>query len=176
VGQAGQRWKANGWVFKDAGWRKASVVAVWGRGEKEALVVLSDLAPRWEVLRLYRRRAWTECGFRSDKGKGWGWEQSQVQGLGHQERLLLAMAWASLLVYCLGVAEAAARCAQAGHAKPQHARLSLFTMGLRRTQRWLRQTLPTVVDWHLPDIDARSWTDQWYAFLSYRFVFKSVRP
>lgn len=176
VGQAGQRWKARGWVFKDAGWRQASVVAVWGQGEKEALVVLSDLAPGWEVLRLYRRRAWTECGFRSDKSKGWGWEQSQVQSLGHQERLLLAMAWASLVVYCVGVAEATAHRVRAGRAKPQHARLSVFTMGLRRSQRWLRQGLPTDMTWHLPDIDARAWTDQWYSFLSFQFIFTTVRP
>ncbi len=176
VGQAGQRWKAKGWVFKDAGWRAASVVAIWGVGEKEALVVLTDLAPRWEVLRLYERRAWTECGFRSDKSKGWRWEDTQIQGLDHHEHLLLAMAWASLVVYCLGVAEATARRTAAGHPKPQHARLSLFTMGLRRAQRWLCQTLPTSINWHQPDIDAKSWTDQWYSFLSYRYVFTTVRP
>ncbi|MDP9373109.1 MAG: transposase, partial [Chloroflexota bacterium] len=107
----GRRWKGRGQVFKDAGWRDASVVAVWGAGQKEPLVALTDLPARWAVLRLYQRRFWIEPGFRNDKTRGWQWEDSQVRGVAHHERLLLALAWASLVLRCLGAQEAEVRLA-----------------------------------------------------------------
>ena len=58
----GRRWKARGRIFKKAGWRDASVVAVWAPGAKERLVVITDLPPRWEVIRYYDRRFWIETG------------------------------------------------------------------------------------------------------------------
>jgi hypothetical protein len=67
VRQPGQRWKARGAVFKDAGWYAASVVAVWAAGTEEPVVLLSDLGPRWHLVRTYDRRFWCEPGFRSDK-------------------------------------------------------------------------------------------------------------
>lgn len=88
----GGRWKARGSIFKDAGWRPASVVAVWAASSTEPLVVLTDLPCRWDVLPTYQRRFWTEPGFRNDKRRGWQWEQSQVQGVPHHQRLLLAIA------------------------------------------------------------------------------------
>ena len=56
---------------------------------------LLPLRPRWAVLRLYARRFWSEPGFHTDKTHGWEWESSQVQGVAHHARRLLAMAWAS---------------------------------------------------------------------------------
>src|SRR5687768_16109228 len=47
VAAPGQRWKARGQLFKGAGWRAASLVAVWAPGAKERLVVITDLPPRW---------------------------------------------------------------------------------------------------------------------------------
>ena len=49
IGQPGQRWRARGCLFKDAGWRRVDVVALWAVGHKEALVVITDLGARWEV-------------------------------------------------------------------------------------------------------------------------------
>src|ERR671932_662184 len=56
VRQPGQRWKARGAVFKDAGWYSASVVAVWAAGTKAPLVRLRDRPPCWQVVRTYDRR------------------------------------------------------------------------------------------------------------------------
>jgi hypothetical protein len=162
VAAPGQRYKARGHVFKDAGWRPASLVAVWAPGEDEPLVVLTDLPCRWDAVRLYGRRFWIEPTFRNDKRRGWQWEQSQVRGVAHHERLLLALAWATLVVLCLGVEAAAARrAAQAQRmarrarqarqppadpaqpwrdrrpAVPQHAQQSLFTLGLRAARGWV---------------------------------------
>jgi len=132
----GQRWRTRGQVFKDAGWRQVNLVGMWSLGAKESLVVITDLPPQWSVLQLYARRFWIEAGFRSDKRKGWQWEASQVQGVAHHERLVLGMAWASLVVLCVGVAEAQQRIMVA-QARPwrtqlrqvRHARESVFTIG-----------------------------------------------
>jgi hypothetical protein len=148
--QPGQRWKARGWVFKDAGWRPASVVGLWSVGAKESLVVLSDLRAQWVVLGHYERRFWCEPGFRNDKSKGWQWEASQVQGVAHQAVLLLGMAWASLVAVCAGLAAAEERLAQEaerrargsrGQVRP--ARESVFTLGVRAVRRWLYGTART---------------------------------
>jgi hypothetical protein len=164
VGAPGRRPKARGHVFKHAGWRPASLVACWAPGEREPLVVLTDLPCRWDVLRLYGRRFWIAPTFRNDKTRGWRWEASQVRGVDHHQRLLLAMAWATLVVLGLGgEAAAARRAAQAARAArraarqaagtwpvdpahpwrahlpaaPQHAQQSVFTLGLRAARGWV---------------------------------------
>ncbi len=184
LGHAGCRWRSRGRMFKDAGWRAVGLVGLWGAGAKEPLVVISDLAPTWSVVRLYERRFWIEPGFRSDKRKGWQWEASQVQGVAHHERLLLAMAWASLVVLCIGVEEAQRRVVEA-QGRPwrkrlrqiRHARESVFTLGLRGLQRWLFGTERWAWRWWLPELDAPSWEQQWYHWQAMRLLNLSpVRP
>jgi hypothetical protein len=184
----GCRWKARGRVFKAAGWRAASVVGVWAAGQREPLVVLSDLPPQWAVLRLYARRCWIEASFRHEKTKGWQWEASQVQGVVHQERLLLGLAWASLITLCLGVQEAQRRVAalatrprrhRAGlpcAGLPQHARESLFTLGLRSARHWLYHAWTGAFPWWLPSLASESWTQRWQFHQAYRLLFQTVRP
>ncbi len=189
VAAPGQRWKMRGRIFKDAGWRDASIVAIWAPGAKERLVVITDLPPRWEVLRHYDRRFWIEPGFRLDKSSGWQWEASQVTDLDHTERLLLAMAWATLFVLCLGLAEArtrlhtvavttATRPAHRRPPKPDHARESLFTLGLRLARRWLaRAAPPPPFRWLLTHLSSPAWNTRWYRAQSLRLLFaQTVRP
>jgi hypothetical protein len=186
---AGGRWRGRGEVFKKAGWRTASVVAIWGQGQVEPLVVLTDGEPRWAVLRRYERRFWIEAGFRSDKAKGWRWEESQVRGVAHHARLLLGMAWASLVALCLGVAEAQERLArlaatpvrlrrrQQRPGRPRHARESVFTLGLACLRGWLYQTARRPLRWVLPEVEAVSWQERWYQAQAHRFLFAyPVRP
>jgi hypothetical protein len=180
----GSRWRARGQVFKKAGWRTASVVGVWAPGTRERLVVLTDLRPRWAVLRLYDRRFWIEPGFRTDKTHGWQWESSQVQGVAHHARLLLAMAWASLLMLALGVTEAQRRLAALARrgqrrrlGRPRHARQSLFTLGLRAVGPWLYGRADRPLPWRLPELDASSWLDRWHQAQALRLIFgQTVRP
>jgi hypothetical protein len=180
----GRRWKARGQLFKGAGWRAASVVATWAPGAKERLVVLTDLPPTWEPLRLYDRRFWIEPGFRTDKAKGWQWEACQVTDLARMARLLVAMAWATLLVVCLGLQEARTRLHTIAHparprsatstpapAKPQPARHSLFTLGLRLARRWLARTAVPPVRWRLTHLSAPSWNARWRQVQAYLFIF-----
>ena len=183
----GGRWKARGQVFKGAAGRQASVVALWTPTAKEPMVTLRDLPCRWTVLRRYDRRFWTEPGFRNSKSRGWRWEDSQVQGTAHHARLLLAMAWASLLALLAGQDEAARREAAlacrplrarpgARPAKPQHPRESLFTLGLRALHRWLHDRLPQPPAWRLTRLADPSWRRSWLATQGQRFLFGTVRP
>lgn len=185
----GRRWKARGQLFKGAGWRDASVVAAWARGTKERLVVLTDLPTTWEPLRHYDRRFRIEPGFRSDKSTGWQWEACRVTDLTRIARLLVAMAWATLLVVCLGLHEARTRLRTAAQPpssasprststppKPQPARHSLFTLGLRLARRWLARTAVPPVRWRLSHLSSLSWNARWRQVQAYLFVFpKTVR-
>jgi hypothetical protein len=189
LARPGRRFRLTGELFKDAGWRPVNVVGVWGPGCKEPLVVLTNREPRWAVLRTYERRFWIEPGFRADKAKGWQWEASQVQGVEHHRRLLLGMAWATLITLCLGVAEADARWRaqatapvhrrgqQARPGRPRHARESVFTLGLAAVRGWLYQTRRRPWRWWLPEPAAPSWHDQGYQVQAHRFLFaQPVRP
>lgn len=189
VAAPGHRWKARGRIFKGAGWRTASIVAVWAPGAKERLVVITDLPPRWEVLAHYDRRFWIEAGFRSDKTGGWQWEACQVTDLEHHARLLVAMAWATLLMLCLGLTSARADLARLATAraaplaprtappKPQHARASLFTLGLALARRWLARTDVPPVRWLLLNPSSPAWNTRWRRAQAHRYLFsQTVRP
>src|ERR687886_2140013 len=185
VRQPGQRWKARGAVFKDAGWYAASVVAVGAAGTAEPVVLLSDLGPRWHLVRTYDRRFWCEPGFRTDKTRGWQWESSQVQGVAHHAVLLLGMAWASLVTLCLGVEEARARLAAVARpvdvgrrpGRPRHARESVFTLGLGQLRAWLYRTWHRALIWRLPEVDSASWSDRWHQAQAQRLILSPpVRP
>jgi hypothetical protein len=175
----GRRWKMRGLLFKDAGWREASIVGIWSTREDEPLVVISNLAARWELLSIYGRRFWTEPCFRNTKRKGWQWEACQVQGIGHHERLMLAMAWASVLTLLAGMEAATARLQRRVRHRhftaPQHARQSVFALGLARIHCWLYQQTPPTT-WHLTDFRDRSWNDQWLAHQRWQLIFSPVRP
>jgi len=188
VAAPGQRWKARGRLFKKAGWRPASIIAVWAPGAQEPLVVVTDLPPRWEVLRTYDRRFWIETGFRTDKSSGWQWEACQITDLAHLERLLIAMAWATCLILRLGLHEARvrlhaiarARRATATHPasrrppKPQPAHESLFTLGLRLARRWLSRAAVPPASWTLTHLASPAWTSRWRQAQSHRFVFSQT--
>jgi Transposase DDE domain len=185
LARPGQRWRLRGQVFKTAGWRRATLVGLWARDQAEPLVLLTNRAPRRAVARTYRQRFWTEPGFRQDKRAGWQWEASQVRDVAHQERLVLALAWATLLTVCVGAEVAEERLAQEAAKPPHpmgaqpprqrpHARQSLFTLGLRRLRRWLYRGVAQV-RWLLPGLHCPSWTRQWEVLLLSRYS-KPVRP
>jgi hypothetical protein len=183
---AGQRWRTRGRLFKGAGWRVAGVVAHWAAGQREPLVVLTDLPPRWGVLDIYDQRFWIEPGFRGDKTAGWRWETCQMSVLDHHGVLLLAMAWATLLALCLGAEAAETRLARVAQrpAKPptaprpkrwEHARDSLFSLGRQEIQRRLLQRSTARITWHLPKLHAPRWTTEWETLQAQRYL-KTVPP
>ena len=173
VPQPGTHWATRGRVFKDAGWRAARVVVVWETGTQERLAVLAspatDPVTDQTLVDWYERRFWIEASFRHDKDYGWGWEDSQVRDPQRQERLLLGMAWASVAMLCLGAAEADSMLTEAA-ARPiatapprrvEHARDSLFRLGMRQARRWLYGNRSGAFPWRLPQLSAPSWTRQY---------------
>lgn len=184
VPSAGRRWKGRGQLFKSAGWRPASIVALWARGQGERLAVITDQPPVWHVLGWYSRRFWIEPSFRTDKRKGWQWEHSQVRELVHQECLVLAMAWASLVSVCLGEAQAQTRVQAVQDRptpprpgrRPQHARDSLFTLGVQAVRAWLYGCPQVPLHWRLTGLTWPSWTAQWQALHRWQPFTLAVRP
>jgi hypothetical protein len=177
----GQRFKARGQLFKEAQWRKVNLVGLWSNNAKESLVLISDLAASYELLALYERRFWIEPGFRNDKSRGWQWEKSQVQQEQHQAVLLVAMALASLVVVCAGIAAAQERTANEEQrrkggcvSKPQRAKESIFTLGLGKLRQWLYQRAGELV-WRLPELDGISWLRRWHACQARWFVLPPAR-
>jgi hypothetical protein len=158
---AGQRWKGRGALFKDAGWREASAVVLWGRTHREPLLLASSLPLSWNLIALYKKRAAIEALFRDWKTSGWQWEASQVRDLVHQERLLLGLAFATLLTLLLGTSAAAAE----GTAPPCGSRRrswagvhSLFRLGREAFWRRLWRNDRTPILWELADLDGPNWS------------------
>src|SRR6188474_2354842 len=132
-----------------------------------------------------------EAGFRSDKTTGWQWEACRITALTRIERLLVAMAWATLLVICLGLQEARSRLQAVAQpapapsratrptrppAIPQPSRHSLFTLGLSLARRWLARTAVPIVRWRLTHLSSLSWNARWLQAQAYQFVFpRTVR-
>ena len=181
LARPGQRLRATGWAFKKAGWRPVNLVGEWGQGYAEPLVVLTSLAPRWTVLSQYGRRFWIEAAFRQDKSHGWDWHLSQVRQPAHQARLLLALAWASLLVLSLGAQQAAGavaarRARPHPWPKPTHPRDSLFSLGLGQVRARLYGTVRGRVPWRLPRPTHPSWCAEWLAVHQPLPLSQSVTP
>ncbi len=159
----GQRWRGRGWLFKKAGWRESSCVAYWSLSHKEPLLLASSLAVDWELIALYRCRGAIETLFRDWKSYGWNWESSQVGELAHHERLLVGMAWATLVVLCLGnqvAKELLAEPARPRRSRPWHSKHSLFRLGLDRLHARLYNTVQTPLVWVLADFDSPGWQKQ----------------
>ena len=89
------------------------------------------------------------------------------------------MAWATLLVLCLGAQAAERAChAFAAVRLPEHARDSLFSLGRRALYSYLVAPVCVHIPWILPDLGAPSWNAAWKAKQARSFVFgiKTVHP
>lgn len=161
VDAPGQRWKGRGARFKDAGWRDASAVVLWGRAHREPLLLASSLKLGWELLALYKKRAAIEALFRDWKSSGWQWEASQVREQTHQERLLLGLAFATLLTLLLGTAaaEQERQASPRGSVRRRWAgRHSLFRQGRERFWQRLWRNDRTPLQWNLSELDGPNWS------------------
>jgi hypothetical protein len=167
LAKRGQRCKLRGELFKKSGWRRLSLVCLWGRRHKKPLSVVSDLPVGWNLLALYRRRYPIEGLFRDYKSSGWHWEQGQVTDLSHLERLLVGMAlstWAAVMAGA-HVAEQALAAPATGRRRTRCflGKYSLFQLGLDYLHRLLLQPPGFYVPRGLPDWDAPNWQTQCHA-------------
>jgi hypothetical protein len=99
--------------------------------------------------------------FRDWKSSGWQWEGSQVRDLEHQERLLLGLAFATLLTLALGAAAAE----QERQTKPRGSRRrswagthSLFRLGREAFWQRLWQNTRRPICWELVEVDGPNWS------------------
>jgi hypothetical protein len=122
---------------------KANVSVTWTtdkKGEPEMVAIMSDQIACRARLREYRNRMSIEQSFRDDKSGGFDLEHTRLRHAERIDRLLLAVAIATLWCHELGefvLAQGeAARC----QVDPAFRRtLSLFQLGLR----WLKRVLAT---------------------------------
>jgi hypothetical protein len=99
--QVGTDWRGVGYAFKKCG-MKATLLAYWEQGAKEAWILLTDLAPEAVDPRWYGYRSWIEQGFRLFKRGGWQWQRTRMTDPHRVERLWLAMSVATLWSVNLG--------------------------------------------------------------------------
>ena len=123
-------------VFKDAGWRRANVVATWEPGCREAWLLVTDLPATFMRCRDYCKRTWCEQTHRDEKSHGFNWHLSRVRDPAHAARLVLVMALATLL--CLSTGTFVVKRGLRRLLEPARRRLlSVFQLGIR----WLRDCL-----------------------------------
>jgi hypothetical protein len=184
VDRPGARAKCRGELFKKRGWRPASIVAYWSRNtgrntgrNQDPLILITDLRPRWSVIKLYRCRFVIEAGFRDYKSHGWQWEEGQVTDPKHLERLLVGMAlatWIALMVGTQAAAELLARRPTGHrHTRPPDARYSLFTLGLHLLDTLFVSAQTAILKWSLTDWDQGTWSQQITNHHLRAFVFAS---
>jgi hypothetical protein len=119
----GQTWSGRGQVFKKAGWQWKWVYLVWEVGYAEPMGLFSNQSDL--SARLYARRFYHEASFRDLKSDGFQWQRSHIWLPSHVERLLLALALATLWTLAEGT--------KASYFYPltvPQQRLSLFRRGL----------------------------------------------
>jgi hypothetical protein len=132
-------------------WSRAittNVVAVWRPGDRDPWLLLTDLPARPARCTEYRRRTWEEEGFRDWKSSGWNWQRSRVQHPERVDRLLLALALATLWMAAL-----AQRLLRQGHRRvleaPSRRCYSYFQLSLRYLDRLLALDQPIPVSFRL---------------------------
>ena len=100
---AGWCWVGDGVAYKEKAKRlEATLVVVWGAGQKEPWLLLSDLAPDAVGVGWYGLRTWIELGFRALKSMGWHWERTRRTDPDRVARHWLVLAIATLLDLAVG--------------------------------------------------------------------------
>jgi hypothetical protein len=160
IAAGSQRWKGRGGLFKDAGWREASAVALGSARQRAPLRLARSVPLNWELLALSKQRAAIAAGFRAWKPSGGQWEASQGKELAHQERVLLGLAFATLLTLLLGTPAAA----QEGQPKPAGSRRRtwagthrLFRLGREAFWQRLWRNTRTPSSWEVAELDGPNW-------------------
>jgi hypothetical protein len=175
-------WVGAGIAFKEkAKQLPSTLLVVWGSGQREPWLLLTDLLPDEVDGSWYGLRVWIELGFRALKSMGWHWERMRRTHPDRVARHWLVLAVATLLTLACGtrvedaewagVAPAHLRRARALPAEADRRSLSVFSRGLAwlrvrllrgqsRWRLWLRpQALPDpspdlVIITHVPPLQA----------------------
>lgn len=145
--QPGQvRTYAAAWLTQEKRWW-AHLTVGWTQGDEqhapELLAVISSKGAAPARLREYGQRMQVEQSFRDDKSAGFDLEHTRLQHADRLERLLLALAVATLWCHELGEQVLAGGKRMRRLIDPGEGReLSLFQLGLR----WLKRCIATALD------------------------------
>lgn len=90
------------WLAKSAPYGPVWVVLHWRQGEEHPWLLASDYDQVRQVLRLYRKRFWTEPMYRDMKSQGFDMEKTRLGTPERIERLLLGVAIVYLWFVALG--------------------------------------------------------------------------
>lgn len=164
----GHAWVGEGKAFSTHR-RHATLLVVWGQGEHNPWVLLTDLAPDAVGPWWYGLRVWIELGFRALKGVGWRWEHGRRVEPTREARHWLVLAVATLWTLAYGTrAEDAQACdtLPAYLHTPPKTRPSAVTSTKRRQmsvfQRglvWLHRQLQRGQLWHRLWLAPEAWPD-----------------
>lgn len=100
---AGWCWVGDGVAYKEKAKRlAATLVVVWGEGQKDPWLLLTDLDPDAVGVSWYGLRVWIELGFRALKSLGWHWERTRRVDPARIGRHWLVLAIATLLDLAVG--------------------------------------------------------------------------
>ncbi|MGH7536592.1 MAG: transposase [Gemmatimonadales bacterium] len=137
---AGWCWVGEGVAFKHAATRRAAtLLVVWGTGQKEPWLLVTDLPPDDIGVSWYGLRVWIELGFRALKSFGWHWERTRRSDPDRIARHWLALAVATMLDLAVGtrLEDADGRGIPPGRLRrsrtpppPRPRRISVFARGL----------------------------------------------
>ena len=157
----GEGWVGRGVLFQARHrQRVGTLVVVWGVGQREPWVVITDLAPARVGLCWYGLRMWIECGFRALKSVGWQWQHTRRTEPARVARHWLVLAVATLWVVAYGTRSEDAQTQGVPPARlrtppaspPASPRLlSVFRQGLRWFARQLLQGRLWRCLWLLPE-------------------------
>jgi hypothetical protein len=170
-------------VFKGAGWRTSSVLAVWAEGQAEPWLLLTSRPAHRERAATYAQRWAIERLFLSWKSHGWDLERGGVHDAPRFGRLLSGLVLATLwrLVWAIPVAQqhladlaqrAETRALPWGQLalpfdqpltdpqRPWAAKRSLLTWGAVVAHRTPLATTTPAACWHWPDWEAPPWSQQ----------------
>lgn len=103
VAGVGCGWVGVGTAFKHREVRRTgTLVVLWGTGQDEPWLVLTDLPPDQIGVAWYGLRVWIEQGFRALKSAGWHWERIRRTDPERVARHWLVLAVASVLTAAYG--------------------------------------------------------------------------
>lgn len=161
VAEAGHAWVGRGVAFRHRKvQRSGTLIVVWGEGQAEPWVVLTDLAPQCVGVMWYGLRSWVELGFRALKGVGWQWQKTRRSAPERVARhwLVLAVAMVWVVAYGTRVEEAletGVAPARLRSARPQQAmrvrKVSLFRLGLSQLSKQVARGRLWVRLWLTPE-------------------------
>lgn len=165
-------------AFRDAGWRRCQVVAVWAEGAAEPWLLATDLPAERQRFLTYARRWAIERLFLHWKSHGWDLELLQHPTPQRVGRLLTGVVLATLWTLAIAIAHTTVLLAAAASAAQRQPLQQPHLPGLAPTPRdsrpwpakrslftWGRQVLaatPTAVRtpaqcWAFPDWDTPTW-------------------